>query len=144
MLEINVNVKVEGLDGLAEAIRMLSDAAWLKATPAAQATESEPKKPSRKKKAEEKPEVTAEEGAEPTSAPEAKPVVIKPAETEQSKSDAAMLYKLSEAGASLLEAGKMQDLIALLHTFHVEAVTMLKPEQYDEFARGLRGLGAMI
>ena len=143
MLEINVTVKVEGLEGLVDAIRSLKAAPTPELIPVVVTPEEiEPKKPGRKKAPKE--EAKPEETAETTPAPEVKPVVVAKPKDDQSKNDAAMLYKLSEAGASLLEAGKMQELINLLHSFHVEAVTMLKPEQYDDFARGLRGLGAMI
>ncbi len=54
------------------------------------------------------------------------------------------LDQISRAGASLVDAGKMQQLLELLGRYGVQAVTQLKPEQYSAFATELRGLGAQI
>ena len=54
------------------------------------------------------------------------------------------LDQISWAGASLVDAGKMQQLLELLGRYGVQAVTQLKPEQYGAFATELRGLGAQI
>ena len=51
---------------------------------------------------------------------------------------------ITRAGSQLLEMNKMGDLMALLKTFGVQAVTQLKPEQYADVAEGLRKLGAKI
>ena len=48
------------------------------------------------------------------------------------------------AGSQLLEAGRMNDLTAVLGSFGVQALTQLKPEQYPDVAAALRGLGAQI
>ena len=56
-------------------------------------------------------------------------------------------YSLSElgvAGADLAQSGKRSELIELLRTFGVQALTQLAPEKYPEFAQGLRALGAKI
>lgn len=56
-------------------------------------------------------------------------------------------YSLSElgvAGADLAQTGKRSELIELLRTFGVQALTQLAPERYPEFAQGLRALGAKI
>lgn len=54
------------------------------------------------------------------------------------------LDQISRAGASLVDAGKMQQLLELLGRYGVQAVTQLQPEQYGAFATELRGLGAQI
>lgn len=54
------------------------------------------------------------------------------------------LDQISRAGASLVDAGKMPQLLELLGHYGVQAVTQLKPEQYGAFATELRGLGAQI
>lgn len=54
------------------------------------------------------------------------------------------LDQISRAGASLVDAGEMQQLLELLGRYSVQAVTQLKPEQYGAFAAELRGLGAQI
>lgn len=69
-----------------------------------------------------------------TAAP-AVPVTTAPAYT---------LDQISRAGASLVDAGKMQQLLELLDRYGVQAVTQLQPEQYGTFATELRALGAQI
>lgn len=54
------------------------------------------------------------------------------------------LDQISRAGASLVDAGKMRQLLELLGRYGVQAVTQLKPEQYGAFATELRALGAQI
>lgn len=54
------------------------------------------------------------------------------------------LDQISRAGASLVDAGKMQQLLELLGRYGVQTVTQLKPEQYGAFATELRALGAQI
>lgn len=52
---------------------------------------------------------------------------------------------ITNAGAQVLEAGKMADLMKLLKDgYGVQAVTQLKPEQYAAIADDLRKLGANI
>ncbi len=52
--------------------------------------------------------------------------------------------QIMAAGATLMDAGKVNELINLLHSFGVQAVRDLKPEQRGEFATARRGLGAKI
>lgn len=49
---------------------------------------------------------------------------------------------LGRAGATLIDAGKMPQLIALLGKFGVQAVTQLKAEHFAAFADELKALGA--
>lgn len=52
------------------------------------------------------------------------------------------LDDLGRAGAALIDAGKMPQLIALLGKFGVQAVTQLKPEQFNAFSDEMKALGA--
>ena len=52
--------------------------------------------------------------------------------------------QIMAAGATLMDAGKANDLINLLHSFGVQAVMELKPEQLGAFATAMRDLGAKI
>lgn len=52
--------------------------------------------------------------------------------------------QIMAAGAMLMDAGKVNDLMNLLHSFGVQAVMDLKPEQLGAFATALRNLGAKI
>lgn len=51
---------------------------------------------------------------------------------------------IAKAGTSLVDAGKMDALLALLAKYNIQAVTQLDPSQYGAFATELRGLGAQI
>lgn len=51
---------------------------------------------------------------------------------------------LSRAAVSLMDAGRQQDVTALLNSFGVQALTQLPPAQYGAFATALRGMGARI
>ena len=48
------------------------------------------------------------------------------------------------AGATLMDAGKANDLVNLLQSFGVRAVMELKQEQLGAFATEMRKLGAKI
>lgn len=52
--------------------------------------------------------------------------------------------QIMAAGASLMDAGKVNELLALLHSFGVQAVMDLKPEQLGAFATEMRKLGAKL
>lgn len=52
--------------------------------------------------------------------------------------------QIMTAGATLMDAGRVNDLMNLLHSFGVQAVTDLKVEQYGAFVTELRNLGAKI
>lgn len=54
------------------------------------------------------------------------------------------LDQIAKAGANLVGAGKMEQLLALLTKYGVQAVTQLTPDQYGAFATELRALGAQI
>ena len=54
------------------------------------------------------------------------------------------LDQIAKAGASLVDAGKMEPLLALLSRYGVQAVTQRAPEHYGAFATELRALGAQI
>lgn len=52
--------------------------------------------------------------------------------------------QLAQAGTQLMDAGRQTDLINLLGSFGVQALTALPKERYGEFATALRQLGAKI
>lgn len=54
------------------------------------------------------------------------------------------LDQIAKAGASLVDAGKMEQLLALLAKYGAQAVTQLQPDQYGVFATELRTLGAQL
>lgn len=54
------------------------------------------------------------------------------------------LEALSRAGAALIDAGKMPQLLALLGKYNVQAVTQLPKDAYSAFAAELKALGAQL
>lgn len=54
------------------------------------------------------------------------------------------LDAIVQAGARLVEAGLMNQVIALLGKYGVQAVNQIQPPQYEAFAAELRALGAQI
>ena len=54
------------------------------------------------------------------------------------------LDMISRAGATLIDQGKMADILALLKKYGVMAVNKLDPSQFPAFAEDLRALGASI
>ena len=54
------------------------------------------------------------------------------------------IEQIMAAGATLMDAGKVNELIDLLHSFGVQAVMDLKPEQLGAFATKMREMGAKI
>lgn len=73
--------------------------------------------------------------AAPTNPAPAVPVTTAPTYT---------LDQIAKAGASLVDADKMEQLLALLAKYGVQAVTQLQPDQYGVFATELRTLGAQL
>lgn len=71
----------------------------------------------------------------PAAVPAAVPIAAAPGYTSE---------QLSRAGAALVDAGKRDQLVALLLQHGVQALTQLDPAQYGAFATELRGLGAQI
>lgn len=84
----------------------------------------------------------------PTPAPVAPtPVAVTPVAVTPAVPTAAPQYTLemiANAGTSLLDAGKIAELTALLAKYGIEALTSLDPAQYGAMAMDLRALGAQI
>lgn len=54
------------------------------------------------------------------------------------------LEQLSLAAAPLMDAGKMDALVALMQSFGVQTLQQLPQERYNDFAVAIRGMGAQI
>lgn len=54
------------------------------------------------------------------------------------------LAQIMKAGASLMDAGKGENLVALLNRYGIKAINQLPPAQYGAIATELRALGAQI
>lgn len=72
-----------------------------------------------------------------TPAPAPAPVPVAPAPTYSRD-------QIMTAGAALIDAGKINELMGLLNSFGVQAVTQLKQDQLGAFATELRKLGTQI
>ena len=79
----------------------------------------------------------------PTPAPVAAPAPA-PAPAVPVTAPTYTLDQIAKAGANLVDAGKMEQLLALLTKYGVQAVTQLTPDQYGAFATELRALGDQI
>lgn len=77
----------------------------------------------------------------PTAAPVPAPVTAPPVPVQEKP---VTMNDLAIAGARLVDAGKMDSVVALLREFGAEAIPQLKAEQYGSFAQRLRELGAAI
>ena len=87
-------------------------------------------------------EIPANNATQVAPAPAPVPVAPAPAPVPQAK--AVTLDDICNAGAKLVEQGMMNQVIALLGKYGVQAVNQIKPEQYEAFAGELRKLGAQI
>ena len=82
-----------------------------------------------------------------TQTPAAQPVaeVQQPAAIPTSHvAQAYTVEQLQMAMAPLVDAGKMEDIRALLNSFGVPSIMDLQPDQYGALATALRGMGAQI
>ena len=100
------------------------------------------------------PVVPQQAPAAPVQQPMPAPAPVAPATTAQPNTPVAgvplaqppkyTVDQIMAAGAQLMDAGKVNDLMNLLHSFGVQAVMDLKPEQLGAFATALRDMGAKI
>ena len=49
---------------------------------------------------------------------------------------------ISRAGAALIDQGKMQQILGVLGKYNLQAITQLKEDQFESFARDLEAIGA--
>lgn len=70
--------------------------------------------------------------------PAVAPTTVPVEQTTYSQNDLAL------AASQLMDAGKQQELIALLSRFNVPSLVDLQPDQYGAFAAELRNMGAKI
>lgn len=139
MLEIKVTVDFPGLP---EALTALADALGKRA------------------ETDEVKEVEAAAAANPTAPAQAAPTTVTAAPTPaqptapttaaptasavRAETETYTLDALSRAGAALVDAGMMPQLLDLLTKYGVRAVVQLPKEQYNAFAGELKALGAQL
>ena len=153
-MEINVRIEAPDLSAailkLAEAITPKTGSAWEDAAEAFRAATvpaeqlATPTAPAPVTLAPTTPAPTA--APAPTAGPSAAtvpgnaPAPVAPVAVAPSYS----MEQIATAGAALVDAGKRDQLLALLSRFGLQAVTQLQPAQYGTFAAELRALGAQI
>lgn len=74
----------------------------------------------------------------PAPSPQTAPATAAPVDVETYRN------KVCNAAARLIEQGKMPDVLAMLGSFGVQAVTQLSAEQLPDFANKLVAMGAVI
>lgn len=82
--------------------------------------------------------------AAPTPAQPTAPTTAAPTASAVRAEDTYTLDALSRAGAALVDAGMMPQLLDLLTKYGVRAVVQLPKEQYSAFADELKALGAQL
>lgn len=148
---MNISIEIKAPD-LANAILALAHAIDRRSANIAKVTEVlENKKAENQTQTIETQNVQAVSTAIPTAAPTA-PVqhpAQKPTQQEQSQTvpTSAPTYtmdQLAVAATQLVDAGRREELVQLLASFGVQALTALPKEQYGAFATKLREMGAKI
>ena len=139
MFEMKINVEVTATE-IVTAINNLAKAIEKFGSPVVTpvVTKAEPVNPEPVQAAPQ-PVPTATPMPTPTPAPQ--PVQQAAPEPQQK---AITIDMLAAAGAPLVDQGKMQQLMALLNKYGVQAITQLTPDKYDTFAADLRAIGAQI
>ena len=150
MFEIKVTIEAPELAGammrLADAISA-APAAPSPVTPAAPEKATVPTEkpaPAKAEKPVKAPAPAKEEKPAPTPAP-APAAAPAPAPAQATQPEKPLdLATIARAGAGLVDQGKMPQIMELLKGYNVRAITELKQEQYQDFAKDLRTLGADI
>lgn len=141
MLEIRVTVEAKDLaqaiNNLASAMGGGMTAKAAQPTAPQQPMQVQPQQPQQQMAAPlQQPLPTAPQAA-PVTQPAAAPVPI-------AQPPKYTVDQIMAAGATLMDAGKTNELLGLLQRFGVQAVMDLKEEQLGQFATALRELGAKI
>lgn len=145
MLEVNVTVKAPELAGAILALATaMSGAAITAPAPAQLPAATAPAKPTTPPPAPAQPPVAPAPTAAPTAAPAPAPTPAAPPVVPVASAPTYNRDQIMTAGAALIDAGKINELMGLLNAFGVQAVTQLKQEQLGAFATELRKLGAQI
>ncbi|WDL96903.1 hypothetical protein [Alicyclobacillus sp. ALC3] len=80
----------------------------------------------------------------PIAAPPVAPPALAPSAVPTAAAPTYSMEQLAVAATPLMEAGRQPELMQLLNSFGVQALTMLQKEQYGAFATALRQMGARI
>lgn len=137
--QMSITITAPDLQGLTVKVKELSDKLSGKAAIATmpQATGALPVMPAQPVQP-----VAPQPGPQPSSAPPIAPQP--PIGAVPTSAPQYTVEQLQMAAAPLMDAGKQNELIALLNRFGVNAMTELPKEQYGAFAMALREMGAQL
>ena len=144
---MEITVKAEGLE---KAINVLAQAISNQSVGDVTATQEQPKQeappvapvkqevaPVKQEVAPVKQETPVKQEAPPVAPTQAVPAV-------PTSNPSFTMDQLAVAATQLMDAGKRDEIISLLSTFNVQALTGLPKDQYGAFATSLRGMGAKL
>lgn len=141
-MKIEVNVLIDLSENTKDFLRTLLNTGVVAATGSVKTTVE------KKKAVEEKAKVEVKEVKK--AEPAVKEEVIEVVETKSTETAIPVtvktytLQELGNAAKVLMDNGKREDLVELLASFGVKALTQLDPSKYNEFANKLRELGGDI
>lgn len=143
MFEMKINVEVTATE-IVTAINNLADVIGKIGTPVITpiVTKAEPVNPEPVQAAPQPAPVAPVPKPQPV--PTAAPMSTPTPAPQPVQQKAITIDMLAAAGAPLVDQGKMQQLMALLNKYGVQAITQLTPDKYDAFAADLRAIGAQI
>ncbi|WAT79075.1 hypothetical protein [Bacillus safensis] len=151
---MNINVKIEA-PGLVEALEKLAAAlGGMKVTPLQGQQPQQPQQQAPQQPQQQAPQQPQQQAPQQNSVPTGVPLQNQqqPQPGQQAPNTstvptATVSYtqdQLAVAASSLLDSGRSNELVSLLASFGVQALTQLPQEHYGSFATKLRELGAQI
>ena len=149
-MEITVKVEAEGLEKainvLAQAIsnQSIGEVAATQEQPEQEAPPIAPVKLKVPKQEVPKQEVPKQEVPKQAVAPVKQEAPAQAVPAVPTSNPGFTMDQLAVAATQLMDAGKRDDIISLLSTFNVQALTGLPKDQYGAFATSLRGMGAKL
>lgn len=133
MLEIKIVLEAAELSAAMQRLAEALEGRGIPPQPAPAPEAPAPKPEAEAPEAQTAPEPEAAQ-PEPQAAPQAAP----------QSAPAPSIADIAKAGAALVNAGRRDDLIALLAKYGAKAVTQLSPDQLPAVAADLRAMGARI
>ena len=143
-MEIMVKIEAEGLE---KAINVLAQAISNQSTGDVTATRVQPKQEAPPEVAPVKLKVPKQEAPPVAPVKQETPKQEAPAQAVPAvptSNPSFTMDQLAVAATQLMDAGKREEIISLLSTFNVQALTGLPKDQYGAFATSLRGMGAKL
>ena len=138
---MEITVKAEGLE---KAINVLAQAISNQSVGDVTATQEQPEQEAPVKQEVPKQEVPKQEVPKQAVAPVKQEAPAQAVPAVPTSNPGFSMDQLAVAATQLMDAGKREEIISLLSTFNVQALTGLPKDQYGAFATSLRGMGAKL